>query len=113
MRQYQKLLRTDAGRSGLRSGRFNSLPWPSGLAAFVRIFLFGIVLTVWAMQAKAEDEVVLDFQVKAAFLVNFPKYIDWPSTAVPQTNSTITVGIFGDDHVAEAFAAMVVGGKTI
>jgi hypothetical protein len=113
MRQYQKLLRTEAGRSGPRSGRFNLLPWPAGFAAFVRIFLFGIVLTVWAMPAKAEDEAVLDFQVKAAFLVNFPKYIDWPSTAVPQTNSKITVGIFGDDNVAEAFAAMVVGGKTI
>jgi hypothetical protein len=61
----------------------------------------------------AEDDMPLDYQVKAAFLVNFPKYVDWPAGAFADTNSPITVGIFGDDNVANEFATMIEGGRTV
>jgi hypothetical protein len=36
-------------------------------------------------------------QVKAAFLFNFIKFINWPQGAFPDKNSPIQVGIIGDD----------------
>ena len=55
----------------------------------------------------------MDYQVKAAFMVNFPKYIDWPAEAFPTTNSPITVGVFGDDNVAREFQGMIQSGLAI
>jgi hypothetical protein len=61
----------------------------------------------------AEDAAPLDYQVKAAFLINFPKYVDWPSSAFTEANSPITVAIFGDDNVAGALGDMIKGGRTV
>jgi hypothetical protein len=61
----------------------------------------------------ADDDMPLDYQVKAAFLVNFPKYVDWPAGVFAETNSPITVGIFGDDNVAGEFANMIEGGRSV
>ena len=38
-------------------------------------------------------------QVKAAFLFNFIKFIEWPAGAFPDKNSPIVIGIIGDDPV--------------
>jgi hypothetical protein len=63
--------------------------------------------------AKAEEGAPLDYQVKAAYLVNFPKYVDWPSNAFATANSPITVAIFGDDNVSGEFRKMIEGGRTV
>lgn len=36
-----------------------------------------------------------EYQIKAAFLFNFAKFVDWPSQAFPQTNSPIIIGVLG------------------
>ena len=45
-------------------------------------------------------------QLKAAFLLNFPKYVEWPSDSFPASASPIVFAIAGDDEVASAFAAL-------
>lgn len=55
----------------------------------------------------------MDYQVKAAFLVNFPKYVDWPAGGFATPNSPITVAVFGDDNVANEFQNMIQGGLVI
>lgn len=64
-------------------------------------------------EAAAQDAVALDYQVKAAYLLNFPKYMDWPAGVLAETNSPITVAIFGDADVANEFGKMIEGGKSI
>jgi hypothetical protein len=44
-------------------------------------------------QATAPNE----YQVKAAFLYNFPKFIDWPSGAFPDSSSPFTICLLGHD----------------
>lgn len=51
-------------------------------------------------------------QMKAAFLLNFPKYVEWPEDSLPEPGSPIIVAIFGDETVAEEFAALS-NGKSI
>src|SRR4029434_5902976 len=92
------------GRGARCFGPLRSLAW---LLAIV------VSLIVAAPAANAEDDMPLDYQVKAAFLVNFPKYVDWPTNAFANTNSPITVGIFGDNNVANEFATMIEGGRAV
>jgi uncharacterized protein DUF4154 len=80
---------------------------------FAGALILGAGLLAGSTTTLAADDAPLDFQVKAAFLVNFPKYVDWPSTVLAETNSPITVAIFGDDNVAGEFSNMIKGGRTV
>jgi hypothetical protein len=91
--------------------------WRAGLATVGRVWLliwvlhFGLVTGIFT--ARAEEEMPADFQVKAAFLINFPKYVDWPASTFAETNSPIIVAIFGDENVANAVQDMIGSGRTI
>ncbi len=43
-----------------------------------------------------------EYYVKAAFLLNFTKFIEWPSQALPDTSSIITICILGEDPYGDA-----------
>lgn len=36
-----------------------------------------------------------EYQIKAAFLFNFAKFVDWPPDAFPNTNAPIVIGVLG------------------
>jgi hypothetical protein len=76
-------------------------------------FVIAAVLALAPLSARADDAVAMDYQVKAACLVNFPKYVDWPAAAFASPSSPITVAVFGDDNVANEFASMVEDGKAV
>jgi hypothetical protein len=67
----------------------------------------GLVLaTLAAMIAVAptvaRGQVVADeYQIKAAFLANFVKFVDWPPATLGPAGSTFVVGIVGDDPFGE------------
>lgn len=48
-------------------------------------------------------------QMKAAFILNFPKYVEWPPATLASPSSPILVAIMGDDAVANELAAMSEG----
>jgi hypothetical protein len=91
--------------------------WCAGLGAVCRAWLLiwavNLSLVAGISTAGAEEEMPADFQVKAAFLVNFPKYVDWPANVFAETNSPITVAIFGDDNVANEVQNMIGSGRII
>jgi hypothetical protein len=43
--------------------------------------------------ASAADEPPLEYQVKAAFLLNFTKFVEWPASAFAQEHSPLTICI--------------------
>lgn len=51
-------------------------------------------------------------QVKAAFLFNFAKFVEWPAQSFAESNSPIVVGLVGDGEVADEID-QVAKGKTI
>jgi hypothetical protein len=70
---------------------------------------FAIVLFAWCaglVSSRAGDEAPSEAQVKAAFLLNFPKYVEWPVATFPQSNSPIAVGIMDSEEVAGEFSKM-------
>jgi hypothetical protein len=53
-----------------------------------------------------------DTEVKAAFLYQFPKFIEWPDSAFTDSNSPFLIGVLGDDPFGSTLDKMVKG-KTI
>ncbi len=53
-----------------------------------------------------------EYDVKAAFLYNFAKFVDWPSTAFPEPNSTFRICVLGKDPFGGSLQSAV-GGEEI
>jgi len=66
--------------------------------------LLSLVIPV-AAQASGE------YSVKAAFLYNFPKFVEWPADASGE-DSSFLLGVLGDDPFGESLD-QIVGGKTV
>lgn len=75
-----------------------------------------LVLTVaWIAGSSvsvAEEPVASEYQVKAAFLINFPKYTEWPAAAFTDTNSPIVIAVLGETPVTEEIQK-VIEGRTV
>jgi len=54
-------------------------------------FLFGL------FEAAAADPEPSEYQVKAAFLFNFAKFVDWPARKSGETNTPMVIGVLGVD----------------
>lgn len=52
-----------------------------------------------------------EYQVKAAFLFNFTKFVEWPDGAFDAPQAPIVVGIIGDDPFGDDLERMIAGQK--
>jgi len=78
-----------------KSGRTLFHPFSKGseLGRFILILVAFICLitNVFAQETPSE------YEVKAAFLFNFAKFVEWPPEAFPSANAPITIGILGEN----------------
>jgi hypothetical protein len=84
----------------------------NGRLKFRPTFLFFFVLLALCSglnSSWAADVTPSEAQLKAAFLLNFPKYVDWPPSDFPQPDGPIVVGIFGGENVVAEFSTMSEG----
>lgn len=77
--------------------------------------LLACALLAGRAHAPAEEAPPSEDQVKAAFLFNFAKYVDWPRAAFPKADSPVVLGIinaneFGDD-LARIISAKTAKGR--
>jgi hypothetical protein len=54
------------------------------------LFLLGF--TAWPARAESRE-----YQIKAAFLVNFMQFVTWPDTAFTNADAPFCIGVLGDD----------------
>ena len=45
----------------------------------------------------------LEYKIKAAFIYNFIKFIDWQDNCLPENNNTITIGLLGKSPFNNSF----------
>jgi YfiR/HmsC-like len=69
-------------------------------------FLFSSSMNIYAQDSVSE------YQVKAAYLFNFLKFVDWPEDAFPDPLAPIVIGIVGDDPFGPALPQVIIG-KTV
>jgi hypothetical protein len=72
-----------------------------------RGFLIGAVLLTCAGHLAAEPP--LEYEVKAAFLLNFAKFVDWPPAVFPSADSPVAICILGKDPFGHAIDDLVQG----
>ncbi len=71
--------------------------------ASVLFFIFTL-LTLHAQKAS-------EYQVKAAFLCNFSKFLEWPPTAMGQPDEPFVVGVLGNDPFGNYLDEIIAGEK--
>jgi hypothetical protein len=62
--------------------------------------LFAILIS---SEVRADSTNSEEYRIKAAFLYNFVKFIDWPEEKMGESDDPITIGIIGKDPFGEAF----------
>ena len=77
--------------------------WRARLLASVILLLAG------GLPAAGEP---IEYQVKAAFLLNFTKFIEWPAAAFATADSPIEICVLGDDPFGGALD-QIAGGEVV
>jgi hypothetical protein len=58
--------------------------------------LASVVGILFSVSTTPAQDAAVEYQVKAAFLFNFAKFVEWPSRAFPATNSAFNICLAGD-----------------
>lgn len=61
--------------------------------------------------AAAQTSEPNEYAVKAAFLFNFTKFVEWPDGSFNDSKAPIVLGIIGDDPFGESLTIIVAGQK--
>jgi hypothetical protein len=67
----------------------------TGTRLFAGMFVIALFLNI--QQVKAQTKPALEYQVKAAFLYNFTRFVSWPSSAFNSPTAPFVIGIVGND----------------
>jgi hypothetical protein len=74
------------------------------IKAYNLMVLVSVLLVVAiAMGTQADSQASREYQVKAAFLYNFIKFVDWQGEETADSNEPIIIGIIGKDPFGDAF----------
>ncbi|TAL05304.1 MAG: YfiR family protein [Verrucomicrobia bacterium] len=73
------------------------------LAALSSLLLLGGIL------AGAQEFVAPEQTVKAAFLYNFAKFVEWPTNSFAASNSDLVIGVLGKDPFGQTLDETVAG----
>jgi len=63
----------------------------------IGLLVFFAASTWGGRSANAQGTPTKEYQVKAAFLLNFVQYIEWPAASFAKADTPITVGVLGAD----------------
>lgn len=79
------------------------------LASCARLLL--VLMSVSAacppVQAETGDSVAKEYQIKAAFLYNIPKFVEWPVTSFASSSDPIIIGVFGNSPFGDQLEIIV------
>jgi hypothetical protein len=90
----------------------------STLRRTLGLILFGAYSLMCAQTvAEAQSQPLSESQIKAGFLFNFTKFVEWPPEAFADPGVPIVLGIVGDSSVAELLietaAGKIVNGRAV
>lgn len=75
----------------------------SGLIPMLRRFALGVLLGACPLLALG-DNAITEYEVKAAYLFNFAKYLEWPADAFASREAPLTLCLSGRDPFGGALA---------
>jgi hypothetical protein len=75
----------------------------------VKLFLVLICAVLTAAEAGAQGLPALEYRVKAAFLLNFAKFVEWPEPDPAAAEPPIVICVVGEDPLGPALDQVVQG----
>lgn len=85
----------------------------NGMATLARgrtaALLLGVLAWIGLMHQTAGTPVAREYQLKAAFLLNFTKFVEWPAGKFTGSQSPIVIGVWGGDPFGGDLRATVKG----
>lgn len=79
------------------------MPWKIRLGAWL------IAVLVVPPLPAAPDSVALEYKVKAGYLFNFAKFIEWPSTSLPAPDSPFVIGVLDGAEAVQVWQPLFAG----
>lgn len=76
----------------------------------VSVFLLILATGVFSRRTEAQES--NEYQIKAAFLYNFAKFIDWPAEAFASGGAPLVIGVVGTDPFGSALD-QAINGKNV
>jgi len=83
-------------------------------ATSYQLLLVVLMLPLFQIAARAQQ--FSEYGVKAACVLNFPKYVEWPAPAVPATNSPILITVLAEPKLSAELARLIqakTGGRPV
>ncbi len=76
--------------------------------SFIRVFFLIIIFAIiqTPFHARAEESEFSEYEVKAGFMYNFPKFIEWPDETFADASKAITLCVVGTDSFGHAFGTI-------
>lgn len=74
--------------------------------------LAGVLASQARVSTRSASGISLEYQVKAAYLLNFTRYVEWPSEAFEATGSPVMICVLGRDPFGSVLDATVLGRTT-
>jgi hypothetical protein len=69
------------------------------------------VLLAFALPSRSASREDTEYQLKAAFLLNFARFVEWPADAFESPNAPLVIGIIGQDPFGVVLDNLVAGKK--
>src|ERR1700743_1807505 len=67
------------------------------------------MLLAWRLEASTAQELADEYRVKAAFVFNFTKFVEWPAQAFRTSNEPICICVFGKNPFGDALGPAIQG----
>lgn len=69
----------------------------------------GVLILLQALTAHASAAISREYEIKAAFLFNFTRFIEWPGESFANATSPIVIGVIGSDPFGPELAGILQG----
>ncbi len=80
------------------------------------LLLFGLMFT-FVFSSHAQDSGITEYQLKAAFIYNFVKFVDWPPSAFTNAGEPYVIGVLGDnvfgDSLSQTITNKMINGRIL
>jgi hypothetical protein len=88
--------------------RLNMKKKKTRLYTGLALLFMALVLTAPGVSTSAPPE---EYQIKAVFIYNMSRFIQWPERSLEDTDDQFTIYIIGEDRFGDAFDSLI--GKTV
>lgn len=82
-----------------RAARLMIRPLCSGT---IRVAVLACLLSIAGLSLADPSPSPSEYEIKAAFLYNFTKFVEWPPAVLPDASTAVVIGVLGDDPFSHA-----------